>query len=99
MSVYVGQRYLTRGVGILTRDEASKSLVNSDRECEIALSYMDRLMMDFFLPLFQVFFLAEHKVPKKREKLNFLLIGFTLFLSSRVFLSGTMGVNTVAPRY
>ena len=38
-------------------------------------------------------------MPKKREKWNFLLIGFTLFLSSRVFLSGTMGVNIVAPRY
>ena len=35
-------------------------------------------------------------MSKKREKLNFLLVGFTLFLSSQVFLSGTkMGVNIV----
>ena len=61
--------------------------LNSDPEGDISLSYMDRLMMDCFLPLFQGF-LSEHKKSKKHEKLNFLLVGFTLFLSSRVFLSG-----------
>ena len=36
------------------------------------------------------------KIKKKREKLNFVLVGFTLFLSSRVFLLGIgMGVNIV----
>ena len=53
------------------------------RLAEISLSYMDRLMMDCFLPLFKVFF--RNIMCKKREKLNFLLVGLTLFLSSRVF--------------
>ena len=55
--------------------------LNSDPEGEISLSYMNRLMMDCFSPTFQGF-LSEHKMSKKREKLNFLLVGFTLFLSS-----------------
>ena len=29
--------------------------LNSDPEGEISLSYMDMLMMDFFLPLFEIF--------------------------------------------
>ena len=52
-------------------------------------------MMDRFSLTFRRF-LSEHKKAKKREKLNFLLVGLTLFLSSRVFLAGIkMGVNRV----
>ena len=52
--------------------------------------------MDCFLPLFQAFFLSEHKKAIKRENFNFLLIGFTLILSSLVFLLGMiMGVHIV----
>ena len=44
-------------------------------------------MMDCFSPTFSCF--CRHiKSPKKHEKLNFLLVGFTLFLSSQVFLLG-----------
>ena len=53
-------------------------------------------MMDRFSPTFRRFFVSEHKKSRKREKLNFLLVGFKLFLSSRVFLAGIkMGVNIV----
>ena len=38
--------------------------LNSDPEGEISLSYMDRLMMDRFLPLFEAF-LSEHKISMK----------------------------------
>ena len=40
--------------------------------------------------------MSEHKNVQNRENFNFLLVGFTLFLSSRLFLSGIqMGVNIV----
>ena len=69
--------------------------LNSDPEGDISLSYMDRLMMNCFLPLFEGLF-SEHKNLRKNENLNFLPIGFTTFLSLRVFLSGIdMGVNLV----
>ena len=56
-------------------------------------------MMDCFSPTFRRF-LSEHKKSKKREKLNFLLVEFTLFLSSRVFLAGIkMGVNVVCTSF
>ena len=68
---------------------------NSNPEGEISLSYMDRLMMDRFSPTFQRF-LSEHKKVKNRENFTFLLVRFTLFLSSWLFLSGIqMGVNVV----
>ena len=69
--------------------------LNSDPEGEISLSYMDRLMMDRFSPTFPRFF-SEHKTVKNPENFNFLLVGFTLFLSSWLFLSGIqMGANKV----
>ena len=52
-------------------------------------------MMDRFSPTFPTFFRNIKKV-KNRENFNFLLVGFTLFLSSWLFLSGIqMGVNIV----
>ena len=61
----------------------------------ISLSYSDRLMMDCFLPLFKGF-CQNIKTKKKNENLNFLLVGFTTFLSSRVFLLCIeMSVNIV----
>ena len=69
--------------------------LNSDPEGEISLSYMARLMMGFFLSLFQGF-CWNKKINKERENFNFSLVGFTLFPSSKVFLLGmTMGVNIV----
>ena len=59
--------------------------LNSDPEGEISLSYMDRLMMDWF-----------SQNIKTKKKFNFLLNGFTTFLSLQVFLSGIkMGGNIV----
>ena len=70
--------------------------LNSDPEGEISLSYMDRLMMDCFSPTFRRFFVRTLKTLYKTEIFNFLLVGFILFLSSRVFLSGIeIGVNIV----
>ena len=52
-------------------------------------------MMDRFSPIFEGF-LSDIKTPRKPEISNFLLVGFRLFLSSRVFLSGIKsGVNVV----
>ena len=49
--------------------------------------------MDCFAPTFQVFFLSEHKKSENVNFFNFLL-GFSLFPSSRVFLSSmTIGVK------
>ena len=70
--------------------------LNSDPSGEISLSYIDRLMMDRFSPTFWRFFCQNIKTHWKPEISNFLLVGFTLFLSSWVFLSGIkMGVNIV----
>ena len=53
-------------------------------------------MMDRFSPTFSKFFCPDVKSPKKLENSNFLHVRLTLFLSSRVFLSGIkMGVNVV----
>ena len=54
-------------------------------------------MMDCFSPTFSKVFCPSIKSKKKkRENSNFLLVGLTLFLSSRVFYSGIkMGVNIV----
>ena len=41
-----------------------------------------------FFSHFSNVFLSEHKKSKKREKINILLVRFTLFLRSRVFLLG-----------
>ena len=69
---------------------------NSDPEGEISLSYMDRPMMDCFSPTFSRLLCQNIKNVQNRENFNFLLVGFTLFLSSRLFLSGIqMGVNIV----
>ena len=52
-------------------------------------------MMDCFSPTFSKV-LSEHKKSKKRDILIFYSFGLTLFLSSRVFLSGIkMGVISV----
>ena len=41
------------------------------------------------------FFFSEHKKSKKHDNFNFLLnVGFTLFLSSQVFLLGIKWVET-----
>ena len=45
-----------------------ESLVKFRPKGEISLSYMDRLMMDFFLPL-STFFLVEHKEYLKKVKI------------------------------
>ena len=55
---------------MLIRDETCSTLLNSDLEGEIFLSYMERLMMDCFSLIFQDFF-SEHKQSKKREHLKF----------------------------
>ena len=66
--------------------------LNYNPEGEIFLPNMERLMMDCFSPTFPSF-LSEHKKPK-HEKMNLLLVGFTLFQSSQMFLSGIkMGEN------
>ena len=44
-------------------------------------------MMDYFLPHSKVF-CRNIKSKKKGENLNYLLVGFTLFPSSPMFLSG-----------
>ena len=52
--------------------------------------------MDCFSPTFTKLFLLENKKSKKHENFKFLLVGFTYFLSSRVFLSAIkMGGNLV----
>ena len=51
-------------------------------------------MMDCFSPTFPRFWL-EHQKFKKREKFNFSLVGFTLFLSLHVFYGIEMDVNTI----
>ena len=61
--------------------------LNSHPEGDISLSYMDRLMMDLFFSHFSKVFCRNREV-QKREKLNFLLVRFALFLSARVFLLG-----------
>ena len=67
---------------------------NSYPKGEISLSYMDRLMMDF--SHFSKDFCQNIKTPLKSQFFNFLLIGLSLFLSSRVFLSDfETGVNVV----
>ena len=65
----------------------------SDPECEISLSYMDRLLMDCFSPTFRIFFWLKHK--KSKQPRTFKL--FTLWIYViYVFLSGlTMGGNIV----
>ena len=64
--------------------------LNSDPEGEISLAYMDRLMMDCFSV-----FCRNTKMTKIVKNLIFTRL-FTLFLSSRVFLSGIqIGVNVV----
>ena len=60
--------------------------LNYDPGGEISLFLMDRLIMDSFSPTFQSF-LSEHKQIIKHDIFNFLLIGYTLILSSQVFLS------------
>ena len=50
---------------------------------EISLSYIDRLMMDCFSPTFPSF-LSKHNKVLKCEKIDFLLIGFTLIPRLRV---------------
>ena len=55
-------------------------------------------MMDCFSPIFPRLFVGtkKKKKTKKREKINFLLVGFTLFLSLREFLSGIrIGANYI----
>ena len=47
--------------------------LNHDPKCEISLSYIDRLMVDFFSHFSKVF---------RQNLFNFLLFGFTLFPSS-----------------
>ena len=61
-------------------------------------AYTNRQAHDglFFSHFSKVFCRNIKSKKKNREKLNFLLVGFTLFLSSRVFLSG---IKMVAPRY
>ena len=68
----------TQGRGLLS------PWFNSYPEDEISLSYMDRLMMDFF-HTFRRVFCQNIKTPLKSQFFNFLLIGLSLFLSSRVF--------------
>ena len=72
-------RNLNQGRGL------PSSWLNSDPEGEISLSYMDRLMMNCFSPTFPSFFCLNIKSPKHVNFFYFLLVGFTLFLSSRVF--------------
>ena len=45
-------------------------------------------MMDCFSPTFSRVFCRNIKQVQNRENFNFFLVGFTLFLSSRLFLSG-----------
>ena len=85
-----------RGQNFNQGRDLPSSWLNSDPEGEISLSYMDRLMMVCFFPTFPRYFVGTKKCPKILKKLNFLLVGITLFLSSRVFLSGIKrGVNIV----
>ena len=52
-------------------------------------------MIDCFSPTIRSF-LSEHKNSIKPKNFDFLLVGFTLFLSSQMFLSGIeMGVDVV----
>ena len=53
--------------------------LNSDPEGEISLSYMDRLMMDRFSPIFEGF-LSEHKKLHENLKiLTFYSLGLDYF--------------------
>ena len=53
-------------------------------------------MMDRFSPTFRKVFCRNIKSLKQSAKLNFLFVGFTLFLSLQAFLAGIkMGVNIV----
>ena len=76
----------------------SFSLTESNRCMSCSLFWIHYVYLhhkiSVFLPLFQGF-LSEHK-KSKQEKMNFLLVGFILFLSSRVLLAGIkMGINVV----
>ena len=55
---------------------------------------MDRLMMDCFSHTFGSFFFLSNTKSPKSENNNFLLVGFTIFPNSQVFLSGIKWVQT-----
>ena len=53
--------------------------LNSDPEGEISLSYMDRLMMDRFLPLFEGFLSEQKEIHENLKFLTFYSLGLHYF--------------------